>query len=184
MSRSKVRRRQGRGPAGPEKATPAHGRAVPSRKAARVRPGPRLARSPIARLAPLAVALVTLIAYANAPGNVIVHDDRFFYPSRGPLDATSLVGFFQRDVWGAATGVPGLYRPFLLLSLAIDTALFGGSPLAAHRVNVALHVGATLALYAFVLALLRSVQLRASIPVDVVPLAAAAAAAAFGVHPI
>ena len=184
MSRSKVRRRQGRGPAVPEKATPADGRAVSSRKAARVRPAPHIARSPIARLAPLAVALVTLIAYANAPGNVIVHDDRFFYPSRGPLDAESIVGFFRRDVWGAATGVPGLYRPFLLLSLAIDTDLFGGSALAAHRLNVAFHVGATLTLFAFLLALLRSAQARVSMPADVVPLAAAAAAATFALHPI
>ena len=184
MSRSKVRRRHGHGPAVPEQAKSAGGREAPSRKAARARPGPHAARSPLARLAPVAVALVTAIAYANAPGNVIVHDDRFFYPSHGPLDAASIVGFFRRDVWGAATGVPGLYRPFLLLSLAIDTDLFGGSALAAHRMNVAFHVGATLALYAFVLALLRSVQLRASIPADVVPLAAAAAAAAFGVHPI
>ena len=184
MSRRKVRRRHGHGPAVPEKATPADGRVVASSKATRVPSAPRPARAPIARLAPVAVALLTAIAYANAPGNVIVHDDRFFYPSRGPLDAATIIGFFRRDVWGTATGIPGLYRPFLLLSLAIATDHFGGSALAAHRMNVAFHVGATLALYAFVLALLRGAQRRASILADIAPLAAAAAAVAFGVHPI
>ena len=45
---------------------------------------------------------------------VIVRDDRFFYPSRGPLDATSSVGFFgvppraaaARRLLGRAGGAP------------------------------------------------------------------------------
>ena len=184
MSRGRTRRRHGHGAAVSPQPAAVRGRGAVSRRDARPRPGPGPARSPLSWLAPLVVALLTATAYANAPGNVIVHDDRFFYPSRGPLDAESIVGFFRRDVWGAATGVPGLYRPFLLLSLAIDTDLFGGSALAAHRLNVAFHVGATLALFAFLLALLRSAQARVSMPADVVPLAAAAAAATFALHPI
>jgi len=37
---------------------------------------------------------------------VIVRDDRFFYPSRGPLDATSSVGFFRRSTAARCSCAP------------------------------------------------------------------------------
>src|SRR5437762_5926585 len=137
----------------------------------------RLGRDPVALLAPLAVALVTLVAYASASMDVIVHDDRYFYPSRAPLDVAA---FFRKDVWGAATGssVGGLYRPLLLLSLAIDTIVFRGGALAAHRENVVLHLVATLGVYGLAVGLLRGAGSRAPV------IAGAAAAIVFGVHPI
>lgn len=147
----------------------------------RTRGTPGVVRDPSMFLAPLAVAVVTAIAYANISADVLIHDDRFFYPSPSPLDGSAIAGFFRRDVWGPATGVPGLYRPLLLLSLAIDTALFHGSALAAHRVNIALHVAATLAVYAFVRALLRTVPAYGP---RLAAITAASAAVLFGVHPI
>jgi protein O-mannosyl-transferase len=175
MSRRKSRRRDGRDASPAARAADARSRAT-SRAAE-----PAAVVVPAELAAALAVAVVTLVAYASASAGVIVHDDRFFYPSH----AHSLLDFFRKDVWGAATGssIGGLYRPLLLLSLALDTALFGGSGLAAHRVNIALHVTATLALYAFALALVRTRFREATAPF-VAPLAAGVAATVFGVHPI
>ncbi len=66
----------------------------------------------------------------------------------------------------------GNYHPVTLLAMAVQYAIFGTSPLGYHLVSLLLHLGATLLIYRFTLALTR------------MPLVAFGAALLFGVHPL
>lgn len=66
----------------------------------------------------------------------------------------------------------GNYHPVTLLALALQYAAFGEAPFGYHLVSLLLHLGSTLLLFRIVQSLVRS------------PLAAFAAAALFGVHPL
>lgn len=50
----------------------------------------------------------------------------------------NLRGIFTTDYWGTAVN-SGLYRPFVVLTYALNRALFGPAPLSFHLVNVVLH---------------------------------------------
>ena len=122
-----------------------------ARRSARPAPGknpPAPASGPavstVALAAPFVVAALTVIAYANACSNVIIHDDRFFYPSRaGSMRDRSPACSARRPVGCDGNSGGGLPAP-ALVSLAIDTALFRGGGLGAHVMNVVFHVLATL----------------------------------------
>ena len=65
--------------------------------------------------------------------------------------------FFTRDLWGTTrleTLKSGYYRPFMLLSLAFDRAIFGLSAAAAHAHNLIWHLLATTTLYALLMSLI------------------------------
>jgi protein O-mannosyl-transferase len=130
-------------------------------------------------LAPLCVALLTAAAYANAAPPAAVHDDKFFVPNVFRLDAGGLKRIFSEDPWGATGAPAGRYRPLLLLVFALDSALFGDDLRGYHLTNIIVHVVTTVALYFVLAAVLAK---RASGPAP--RLAAAVAAAVFGVHPI
>ena len=134
------------------------------------------------RLAPLLVALVSGVVFANAAPDVAIHDDKFFAPGRFHLDAGSLGRMFSGDSWAITGSSAGLYRPLLLFSFAIDDAISETSARACHVTNIVLHSATATALYALLLALLRHRSVRDE-PL-LVTLAAAGAALVFGVHPI
>jgi len=139
------------------------------------------------RLAPVMVAVLSALAFANAAPDVAIHDDTFFVPSRFRLDSGSLLRMFSQDAW-SATGAPaGVYRPLLLVTFALDGARSGTSPRGYHVTNILLHAAAAATLYTLLVALLRRRSASAGEEPGPSPLhvvAAAGAALVFGVHPV
>lgn len=82
---------------------------------------------------------------------------------------------FRVDLWASVPShgeeMGGYYRPLMLVSLALDRALAGFDPVVAHLHNLLWHLGAVLLLHALLRRVVRD------------PLAAAAGAALFAVHP-
>ncbi len=136
-------------------------------------------RDPAARLPgwlPLAaLLLVTALAYARLAGVDFSWDDEALVVDNqltGSLD--NLGAFFTRDLW-STTRLPwlksGYYRPLMLLSLALDRALFGLDSAEAHVHDILWHLAAVALLWA----LLRRL---------VEPGPALAGAALFALHPV
>ncbi|MCB9758871.1 MAG: glycosyltransferase family 39 protein [Alphaproteobacteria bacterium] len=89
-------------------------------------------------------------------------------------DLANLPAFFTTDLWQTlelAGADSGYYRPLMLVSLAVDRALFGLSPAAHHAHSVLWHLACTAALWG----LLRRM---------VAPGAALLGAAIFALHPV
>ena len=122
----------------------------------------------------VAVFGIAALAYANAMPAVAIHDDAFFVPSRYTLSAESLASAFSDDAWAAVGARSGLYRPLMLVSIAVDGALWGDAIASYHRSNVLLHALASLAVFVFVRTLLRQADAWQ----------AALGAAIFALHPI
>lgn len=97
----------------------------------------------------LVLALAVAAAYANAFHTELVFDDRVFAVAedyRG-LGWRGIAGLFGENTWaGSGTNV-GLYRPLLLLSIAIDAFLFGDWLPGYRLVNVLLHLLASFAVF-------------------------------------
>ena len=144
------------------------------RSAGAQRPFPRDRRLTFSRGLATLVAL-TIAAYVSVAFAGFVWDDR-------PLVVDNLVThtlantpvFFQVDLWEVAGGVEessGYYRPLMLLSLAVDRALWGLSPAGHHLQSLAWHLSGTI---------LFAVLLRTRVR----PEAALAGAALFALHPV
>lgn len=90
-------------------------------------------------LAPLLIAILGLLAYANSfPGNYFLDDHTAIFDN--PLIANFDVGrIFLTDYWGPDFN-SGLYRPLVILSFALKQALLGPAPWGDHLINVVLHV--------------------------------------------
>jgi tetratricopeptide (TPR) repeat protein len=127
------------------------------------------------RLALAALLLTAAAVYAPMVRGGFVWDDHPLVEANlltGSL--ANLPRFFQVDLWqtaGGAVSDSGYYRPLMLLSLAIDRALWGLSPAGHHLHSVAWHVAAVGALYAVLH------QLKPGWP-------ALAGAALFALHPV
>lgn len=124
----------------------------------------------------LVLLLVTVAAvYAPMVQSGFVWDDHPLVEANLLTGSLANVGqFFQVDLWqtaGGAVSDSGYYRPLMLLSLAVDRALWGLNPAGHHLHSLAWHLAAVGAL----LALLQ--QLKAGWP-------ALAGAALFALHPI
>ena len=89
-------------------------------------------------------------------------------------DLKNLLRFFQEDLWAATPGQDGgtgYYRPLMLLSLAVDRAIFGLWAGGHHLHNLAWHLCGTLGLMALARPLLG-------------PWGAVVAGLCFGLHPM
>jgi tetratricopeptide (TPR) repeat protein len=128
----------------------------------------------------LLLAAAALAAYANAWPDTLVVDDKLFASHERFADLSSVGDFFRESAWAAAGANESLYRPLLMVSVAIDAALFGDHFAAWHLVNVFLHVLATLLVYLLLRQLLR-LPVAADEPVALVALLAALV---FAVHPV
>ena len=152
----------------------------------RRRPEPEPTRLPAEWVAPLLVAALIFLAYANATPNAVVHDDKFFFPGERVWTAAEIGRAFTEDSWAQTAAPSGVYRPLLLVSFALDSLWYGDDASGYHRTNVVLHVAAALVLYGFLRALLlgpRGGRMTKARRVRV-SLGAGLAAAIFGVHPI
>ena len=132
------------------------------------------------RLAVLAliVAALAVFPYANALKNEFVLDDTPIVVEN-PLirDVGNIGRIFTTNYWGTGSGDAsiidsGLYRPVTVFSYAVDYSLWKLDPAGYHAVNVALHVMTSVLLFFVAIDVLAS------------PIAAAATAAIFAVHPI
>jgi protein O-mannosyl-transferase len=122
---------------------------------------------------PLALAALTAIVYINAAPPVLIFDDALVISDnpvlRGPRAIPRL---FRLHARAGSPDSSRLYRPLAMATLALDHSLYRGSPRGYHVTSVALQVGVTLVLFAFLG--------MVGIPRG----AAFVAALVFGVHPI
>jgi tetratricopeptide (TPR) repeat protein len=139
----------------------------------------RLSNAPMSHV--LLIILV-LVAYINAWPNNLVFDDAVFAASGrfADLDLMGVAHFFTEDLWIATGYASQLYRPLLLLSIAIDALIFGDWVAGYHLVSILLHLIATLLVYGFV----RHLLLGSGENPAMAGYAALLAAIIFGVHPI
>jgi len=95
---------------------------------------------------------VALLAYANAWPDTLIWDDKVFALGDRLLGVslTDIRHYFTDDVWAAVGASSGLYRPLLLVSVALDIHLFGDWVAGFHLVNIFLHVLVTLVVYGFI----------------------------------
>jgi protein O-mannosyl-transferase len=136
-------------------------------------------RAPIRWIAPLAIALLTVAAFAPALGYgfVLWDDDRNFLTNpyyRG-------LGWAQVR-WAFASTVMGHWIPVTWLTFSLDYAVWGMNPLGYHLTNVLLHAANAVLFYALALGLLRR-ALPAAGP-RAIRLGAAVAALFFALHPL
>ncbi len=132
----------------------------------------------LAAATPLAMlAAVTLMTFANAwPDRFVLDDKLFIVPTHGD----SLYNIFTKDVWAAAGIDSGLYRPLFMLSLSLETWVFGGWLAGYHLSNIFQHLLVTFLVYGFCRHLLRITSDQPSSS----DLYALLAALVFAVHPI
>ncbi|MEE4218896.1 MAG: tetratricopeptide repeat protein [Xanthomonadales bacterium] len=126
--------------------------------------------------------VVTALAYINAAPDVLVFDDKEFL-AKGQftqLVPSDFATFFSQSLWEASGNTTKLYRPLLLVSLALESLAFGKWWTAYHLVNVSLHVLATLCVFGFV----REASWRSGEDRERSHWAALMAALVFGVHPV
>lgn len=130
----------------------------------------------------LLLLLVTALAYINAAPDVLVFDDKEFLAKGQFTDLlpSDFAAFFSQSLWEASGNTTKLYRPLLLVSLALESLVFGEWWTAYHLVNVSLHVLATLCVFGFV----REALWCSGGDRDRSHWAALMAALVFGVHPV
>jgi tetratricopeptide (TPR) repeat protein len=130
------------------------------------------------------LVIATLAAYANAWPNALVFDDKYFAGSERYSGLQDFPRFFTEDVWAAAGGRTGLYRPLLLISLSLDSLVYGDWMAGYHLSNIFLHVLVTVVVFGFVRQLLRMTNGQNSSADRSADIYAFLAALVFGVHPI
>lgn len=105
------------------------------------------------------VFVVALFLYTNTLLNGFVWDDRALIvenPRIQQLDKAALRLFFTTHFWDGIKDVPGLYRPLVTLSYAIDYQVFDGKAWGFHLTNVLLNAVACALAFLLVRALLPS----------------------------
>jgi Flp pilus assembly protein TadD len=121
-----------------------------------------------------AVVLLALAVYARVAGFEFVFDDPIFILDNPFVhSAENIPHFFTEPVWsGISVAQKTYYRPVFLLWVLCNWLLFGAHPAGWHCAALLLHLANIVLVYFLALRLARS------------PLAAAVAAALFGLHPI
>jgi hypothetical protein len=142
-----------------------------------------LARSPWAgrvRLAllPLALGLLVLVAYRNAPTNGFHFDD---YPSIVDHEPVHVTDASLPSLLAAARAGFLPRRPLPTLTFAFDWHRGGGQPRPFQVTNIAIHLATTLAVFSLLLLVLRSTGPR---PGSGALTAALVGAALWAAHPI
>ncbi len=96
--------------------------------------------------------LVSFLAYANAwPDNLAWDDTLFSQQNRvSPISLSEIRHYFTSDVWAASGRESGLYRPLLLVAVALDIQLFGDWEAGYHLVNILLHMLASVVVFGFI----------------------------------
>jgi tetratricopeptide (TPR) repeat protein len=124
--------------------------------------------------------LASFVAYANAWPDALVLDDKFFAGSDRFSGFQDIPRFFREDVWATAGTSSDLYRPVLLISLFLDSRLYGDWFAGYHLSNILLHSLVVLAVFGLIRQVLRMTS-DSSFPCDKY---AFLAALVFAVHPV
>ena len=130
----------------------------------------------------LLLVLVTLAAYMNAWPDNLTLDDKLIAVS-GYFSGLSLSGalhFFNEDLWAVLGGNSGLYRPLLMVTIAMDAYIYGDWVAGYHLSNILLHLLVTLLVYGFIRHLLLVSGGQSPLSDHIALLAAMV----FGVHPV
>lgn len=109
-----------------------------------------------------AVFLVAVAAYANTVNSDFTLDDVPIVKENELIRSLDAIGrFFTTNYWGdkATLNDKSLYRPLTITSYALNYAVNGLSPRGYHVVNIVLHAGVCVLLYALVLALFRDARM-------------------------
>ncbi len=119
--------------------------------------------------------LLTLVAYRGSLSYQFVYDDHGQILGNSALHSWRFAPhYFTQNVWESVT--PGVisnyYRPFFLLWLRLNHALFGLRPWGWHLTSVLAHLGVTLSVYFLAVTLIGD------------RLTAAVAGLVFGLHPV
>ncbi len=105
----------------------------------------------------LALLAVTALGYAALwPAEFSWDDEALVRDNQWTGDLGNLPELFRRDLWSTtriSTLESGYYRPLFLVTLALDRAIFGLSPQAAHAVSLGWHLLAVAALYGLLIRL-------------------------------
>jgi hypothetical protein len=126
----------------------------------------------------LLVVVAAVAVYANTLANGFVYDDLHQVledPRIRSLGGVSEI--FTQGVWSFKWGPSSYYRPMMQLSYLLTYQVAGLAPWAYHLVNVLLHAGASLALYALASRVLAD-HSRVAAP------GATAAGLVFALHPL
>ncbi|NOY24946.1 MAG: hypothetical protein GXP62_03650, partial [Oligoflexia bacterium] len=106
----------------------------------------------------LLLVLWTMASYAGVMGAGFVWDDDGLVVHNSlTASLSNIPGFFLVDMWQGTPGLvsgSGYYRPLVLLSLALDRALFGQWALGFHLHSLAWHLAAVIVLHRLALRLL------------------------------
>jgi len=135
-------------------------------------------RSPHCRtvfMAGFAVALFAVAAYLQTVSYSFTYDDGAIVKSNRLIrDLGNLPEIMRTNYWGTddPAGDKSLYRPFTIFSYALNYAMHADEPAGYHVTNVLLHALASLALFACVLTLFKSLS------------TSTAAGILFAVHPV
>jgi tetratricopeptide (TPR) repeat protein len=131
------------------------------------------------------LVFVTALSFVNAWPDEVVLDDKFFVNNEHLPDWTEPAELFRGDVWRTAGSESNLYRPALLLSLSLDSRLFGGWLPGYHLSSILLHLLVTLLVYGFLRHLLQAAPPAPSPrPAGRADLYALLGAMVFAVHPV
>ena len=122
------------------------------------------------------------LAYINAAPDVLVFDDKEFLAGGqfSHLTPSDFAALFSQSLWEASGNTAKLYRPLLLVSLGLESVVFGQWWTGYHLVNLVLHLLATLCVFGFV----REVLWQTGRDRDLSQAAALMAALVFAVHPV
>ena len=125
----------------------------------------------------LLVLLLSIVAACHAPalGGPFVWDDKFLIvDAPRVVEIRPLKEYFVNPFWsggGVANSSEAYFRPLIVLSFALDYAVWNGNPTGFHVTNLLFHLLNTVLVYAWVKRRTEG------------PLAALAMAAGFGLHP-
>ena len=128
------------------------------------------------------LAAVAFIAYANAWPNTLAWDDTLFSMENraASVTLTEAGRFFTSDVWASTGKASNLYRPLLMLSVALDIQMFGSWFSGYHLVNILLHIMVSISVFGLVRYLLQACVEKTTLASQVALLSALI----FAVHPI
>jgi hypothetical protein len=143
---------------------------------------PGLERFQVHILPLILLMLAVMLAYANAWPNTLAWDDAIFEMGNRLHESpfADIGHYFTDDVWAAIGGNTGIYRPLLLVSVALDIQLFGDWVAGFHLVNIFLQLLVTLVVYGFVRYLLMSLGTKLPGAAYIALLAALV----FAIHPV
>jgi len=119
------------------------------------------------------IVVLALASYASAFDAGFVWDDRPVVLEDARVRGSAPWSTILTRPYGSSVALDPLWRPVVVLSYALDHAIWGPSPVGFHATSLAIHVAACLALW---------LALRQLVPRD--PAVPALAALLFSVHPV